>query len=464
MTPLVPLVMFGWIPAVLLLFSQLPARRAVIAAFILAWLFLPVARYEFAGLPEYTKMSATCVGVLLGAMLFDAERLASFRFHPVDIPLLLWCLSPCISSLTNGLGLYDGVSAMVNQITTWALPYFVGRVYLGDLEAAKELCLGMFVGGLVYIPFCLWEGRMSPQLHRILYGFYAHPDFAQSIRFGGYRPMVFMEHGLMVGMWMASAGLVGVWLWVGGAVFRVSNVSMKLLAPLQVVMAILVKSMGAVGLMVIGLGALFFSTRFKTRSVLMVLICVAPLYMGLRATGIWSGESLTEAIAKINTDRAESLQFRLDNEKILIEKAVQRPIFGWGGWGRSRVYNELGEDISTTDGLWIIALGKYGAFGVSAITLIILAPPFVFVRRVAVERWSSPQGAPVAALCMLLALYMIDNLLNAMVNPIFIFTAGGMSGLVASGALEKLASGEPDFDKSAPPALLESTGWRTRFI
>ena len=48
---------------------------AVIAAFLIAWLFLPMAGFRLAGLPDYTKMSATTLGVLMGAALFDADRL-----------------------------------------------------------------------------------------------------------------------------------------------------------------------------------------------------------------------------------------------------------------------------------------------------------------------------------------------------------------------------------------------------
>ena len=75
-SPLVPLTLFGWIPFVLLLFLFLPPRRAVITAFLIAWLFLPMAGFKIPGLPDYTKMSATCVGVLIAALLLS--RLIGF--------------------------------------------------------------------------------------------------------------------------------------------------------------------------------------------------------------------------------------------------------------------------------------------------------------------------------------------------------------------------------------------------
>ena len=40
--------------------------------------------------------------------------------------------------------------------------------------------------------------------------------------------------------------------------------------------------------------------------------------------------------------------------------------------------------------------------------------------------------APAGALAILLGLYMLDNLLNAMINPIFMVAAGGITGLVGT--------------------------------
>jgi hypothetical protein len=37
--------------------------------------------------------------------------------------------------------------------------------------------------------------------------------------------------------------------------------------------------------------------------------------------------------------------------------------------------------------------------------------------------------APAASLAVMLLLYMVDNLLNAMTNPMFMLVAGGIAGL-----------------------------------
>src|SRR5438552_2681123 len=108
----VSIVLFGWIPVVLILFCLLPARRAVIVAFLLAWLFLPMASIKIAaGIPLYSKMSATCTGILLAALIFDTRRLFSFRPAWIDVPMVIWCTCPMASSLSNELGYYDGFSA-----------------------------------------------------------------------------------------------------------------------------------------------------------------------------------------------------------------------------------------------------------------------------------------------------------------------------------------------------------------
>ena len=61
MTFLVPIALFGVLPGVFLLFAVLAPRRAVMAAYLASWLFLPMAGYSIPGLPDYTKTSATTV-------------------------------------------------------------------------------------------------------------------------------------------------------------------------------------------------------------------------------------------------------------------------------------------------------------------------------------------------------------------------------------------------------------------
>jgi hypothetical protein len=94
MTILVPITLFGWVPGVLLLFMWLPPRRAAIAGFIGGWLFLPAATFQWPGIQDFSRLAATSIGILLAAILFDFDRVASFRPRWFDLPMLIWCLCP----------------------------------------------------------------------------------------------------------------------------------------------------------------------------------------------------------------------------------------------------------------------------------------------------------------------------------------------------------------------------------
>jgi hypothetical protein len=118
---------------------------------------------------------------------------------------------------------------------------------------------GMVVGGLLYLPLCLFEMQMSPRLHSIVYGYHQH-SFGQHIRGDGYRPKVFMQHGLATALWMATASLVGVWLWMTGAVRKLSNIPMAYLVPSLIVTTAMCRSVGALVLLTVGVMA-FFTTK-----------------------------------------------------------------------------------------------------------------------------------------------------------------------------------------------------------
>ncbi|MFH1111381.1 MAG: O-antigen ligase domain-containing protein [Planctomycetota bacterium] len=433
MSDMVTIVLFGWIPAILVIFLVLPPRRAVLVSFLFAWMFLPSAGYDIPGFPDYTKVSATNVGALLAAAVFDPVRLFSFNPRLLDVPMLIWCLCPFASSLSNGLGVYDGFSAVAEHLIMWGAPYYIGRVYFTDFRALKELAVFLVVGGLIYVPFCLWEIRMSPNLAWYIYGLPGSGiEYAGEFGKWGSRPRVFMGTGLAVGMFMTVASLVGMWLWTTRNLRRLWLFSGGSLVALLVLVTIGCKNMAALSLLVFGLLVLFSARRARTALPVYLLLLAAPAYTLLRASGTWSGEPLVSASSRVHSRRGESLQFRLENEDILIEKALERPVFGWGRWGRARVYAEDDTDLSVTDGLWIIALGSTGTVGLAAMLSAHLAPLLMFVRRYPVQLWHDRTLAPTAVLAVVAGLYSIDNLLNHMFNPLFIIAAGGILGVIAA--------------------------------
>ena len=428
MKPTVPLLLFGWPVVALLLFLVMRPRRAVLATILLSVMFLPIAGYKLAGLPAYTKMTATALAALLGVALFDTRRLLAFRPRWVDLPMAVWCVCPLFSSVTNDLGIHDGFTSVFYQTFTWGIPYLLGRIYLTDLLGMYETAVALFIGGLIYTPLCLVEIRLSPQLHTWVYGFHQH-SFAQSFRFGGYRPTVFMDHGLMVGFWMSMATLAGFWLWYSGTMKTMFRVSLLwFLVPLAVT-TLLCKSFGAVVLLLVGIGVLIASRHSANRAFILALALAPVLYMTLRIPGIWSGGDLTELVSSVDRSRAASLQFRLDNEDKLLERAQMRPLFGWGGWGRARVRDPQGRDISVTDGLWIIALGNNGFVGLFALTGTVLVAFWGLWSRFPARVWKHRYVSPAVAMCVMVLLFLIDCLFNDMKNPAYTLAGGGLACL-----------------------------------
>ncbi|EKQ70205.1 hypothetical protein OsccyDRAFT_0480 [Leptolyngbyaceae cyanobacterium JSC-12] len=429
--PLVPLIMYSWIPIVFFIYLRYPAQRAVIICFILATLFLPVATIEFSGIPDYTKMSATSYGILLATAVYDSQRFSNFRFSWIDIPIILWCVvSPFMSSITNDLGAYDGFSSALNSTVTWGTPYFLGRLYLGTLDSMKHLAIGIFAGALVYVPLCWYESRTFSSLHVLVYGVNTGRDAAQSIRYGGYRPQVFMEHGLMLGVWLMTACLMGMVLWKTGLVKRFWNIPIGLLMAILLLTFVAARSTGAYALFLFGALILFVAWRFRNAWLIWLLIAAICYYLYLGASGTFPSKQIIASLSQVfDADRVGSLQFRFDNEEILGAKARQRILFGWGGFGRNRVFDEMGEDTTVTDSLWIIAFGINGVFGLATMTASILFPPMGFLVRYPARLWNNPNVAPAAALAVCIVLYMLDCVLNAMVNPIFMLAGGGLASI-----------------------------------
>ncbi len=428
---LVALTYAAWFPVVLTLFAVLPARRAVLIGVLAGWMFLPVAEYVILFLPEINKMAVISFSVLLGIALFDGARILAFRPRWFDLPIAILCLVPVTSSLANGLGIYDGLSSVLQYLVHWGLVYFIGRLYFSDLEGLRELTVALFIGGLIYVPLCLYEVRMSPQLHRIVYGYHQH-SMAQHMRFGGWRPKVFMDHGLMVGMWMTSATLCGLWLWWTGARRRFLRVPMGVWVGMLLVTTILVKATAGIVLLAIGVPALAAVRYFRSYAPLAALTVLPFFYVAIRLWGLWSGQGLVDLVEDtLGQDRAQSLAFRFENEDALAERAFERPLFGWGGWGRARVHDNAGKDVSVTDSQWIVTFGKNGLAGLAALFVTILLPAWLLGRRVPSKLWAHPSVAPCVVLALLLALWMVDNMVNAMMSPVFLLIIGGLTGKLA---------------------------------
>lgn len=464
MNALVHITMFGWIPLVLagaLVFSP---RRVILASYVIAWMFLPCYSYKFQGLPEFDKTTATNLAALLVVLFVDSRRLLGVRSREddrghyewssaanvagalavmsaglvrrlfvrmrwFDAPAIVWCLCPIASSVANDLGVYDGLAHALQNTITWGIPYLIGRLYFSEPEALRDVALAVVVGGLVYVPLCLWEIRMSPLLHDYVYGFHQHL-FSQSFRGGLYRPTVFMRHGLMVSMWMSTACLMALYSRRMGRYRGVFGLPTWIETGALVFTLVLCQSWAATTFFFVGAAVRWLDGRSRKAWFLGALVFIPVLYIGLRGSGMWSGDNLVSAVSRVSDERAQSIGFRFQCETVLVNRALESPVFGWGGWGRNYApIDEEGEILAIADGTWIRVFGEYGAVGVVSLFGLLMLPVWRFRKRMRPREWRTPATAAAATLCVSVALYSIDSLVNDMVNPIFVLVAGGLNAI-----------------------------------
>lgn len=426
---MIPTAMFGWPLLCLLISGRFERESSIAFLLVLGWLFLPEYEYELPGFPDYTRTTALGLGAIMSCMMHDPKTLFRVRWSRWDLPMLIWCLSPIFSSLSNDLGLRDGISGALTTALTWFLPYWVGRAYLGSEKGLRSICWAILIGALIYVPLILIEIRLSPQLHRWIYGFHQH-SFQQTMRFGGYRPMVFLGHGLILALWMAAATIVSAWLWRTQRTLRIGGWPIGSVFVFLLCITIACRSVNAVGLMLLTFPVIFLPTAWWRRLCLVGLLMLGPTYTVMRLSVDVPVQSIAAVAGQIvSKERGASLLTRFENEDMLMEKAFKRPLLGWGAWGRSRIYDDWGKDISITDSRWIIVFGQRGLLGIAMMLLVFLAPILRFLRQNPLDIWNTPKFAYSAAFVCVCALVMINDTVNYADLPIIFAGLGAIGNL-----------------------------------
>ncbi len=428
MISLASFALFAWLPILALLFQKMPPRRAVALAAVTGYLFLPGITIEMQGLPDFSKVTVMSLGTLLLVAIHDPKRLFSFRFKWYDVPMLVFCTSTIATHSLNQLPLYNGLTASLERVFhLWHLllsgPGLFQRPRrhsgTGTLRDSRRFLVRAL---------CLWEIRMSPHLNQTLYGFTYTWNFTEGVRWGGYRPLVFMTNGLVLSMWMTAASLIAYWLWMAETVKSWFDIKFSVWVAVLLGTTILCKSTGALLLLAVGIGICHAMKAGRSLFLPWVLVLVPIAYIGTRATGIWSAQQLIDW-----TDRSfgelkrVSVAVRIENEDRVVKKAWERPWFGWGG-ARGRVVQD-GQDITITDGLWICVLADTGLVGVASCTAVFCLPQILLLRRYPMRIWMTPGFASAAASSIAVGLYGVDNLSNATINPVITLMAGGLMSL-----------------------------------
>lgn len=422
-------VLILWPLIVFALFTAMSFHRAIVFSFVTGWLFLPTIAIQLPGFPDWSKTTATVFGVMVSTAAKHPQKILAFRPRWYDLPILLFCLAPFASSITTGSGAYDGLSSILDELFRWGIPYLIGRIFLSTAENNRRLAMAIAIGGIVYIPLCLIEIRLSPVLKLKLYQIAAFSNSDFGLRYGGYRPVVFLSTGLELGWWMCCATLCTMQLWASGAVKKLWGYPMKLVTGLMVLTTLACKSTGAIIQLAVGLAVIYFGRYSKTSLLAWAILLIPPIYCAGRPTGMLTSATLKDfAYNRVGGERGQSLAYRFDQEDILIRHALLKPVFGWARAG----FNPIGPSgkAAVPDGFWIITLGSAGYVSLFLLNAMLLLPLALVTRRFAPRSWMKPDVVSTVSLAVLIALFMVDNLSNAMLNPIFAVAAGAVCGFV----------------------------------
>lgn len=412
-----------------LLFPLLGTRRATFACFVFGWLFLPKASYVIVGLPDISPSLVIGIGVIFGILVFDLGSVLRFRPRLIDLFVVALALAPIWSSLSNELGFYNGISGSISFVMKWCVPYFCGRIMIRTVADARDLVVMILLGTIVYTPFCLWEIRLSPNLSNYVYGF-SPTKFLMTRRLGGWRPMVFLHHGIELGMWISMSAFFAIALWRSRSPRLIMAIPVSFIAIGLVILTVLSRALGGWVAFAIVVSAFLGIRYLPSRKVLALFVLLPALYIAGRITNVIDGEIFLNTVSVVSEKRAHSLKIRLHHEGQLADRALERPMLGWSGWGRNRIRGEYGGDQSLTDGMWVIYFGVNGFYGLIAWLGVMLGPSFLAVRAMSTRLYSDRQWLPVLALVIAMPVITLDLIMNAFVGPSFIMISGAIASLI----------------------------------
>jgi O-antigen ligase len=320
--------------------------------------------------------------------------------------------------------LYDAGSILISQCLA-IIPFILGRNILRNPTDTREVLRALVVAGLLYSLPILFEVRMSPQLNIWIYGYFPL-SWIQVLRDGGFRPVVFLGHGLIVALFVATTVVAA------GAFWRTGTWLLRLptagIAAYFAVLLVLCKSLGALIYGTVLLPLVRFTRPLIQMRVALLLVSITLAYPMLRSADLVPTQFILNTARMISTDRASSLETRFTQEHKLLNRASQRFLFGWGRWGRHRIHDEYsGRDTSLTDGRWIITLGQFGLvgflaqFGLLAWPVFRAASAFRFVK-------SLDERVYLAALTLIVAISVFDLLPNSFLSPWTWLLVGSLLG------------------------------------
>ncbi|MGD0960717.1 MAG: hypothetical protein ABSB19_13005 [Methylomonas sp.] len=433
-------VLLMWPLVVYWLYKRKSVQAATFWAIVGGFMWLPCgAAFDFPMIPALNKETLPNISAWFACMAVAKIRVPILgKNRLMRWLILIFLLSPFITVLLNGdvyqtangdiagITLYDAFSILLGQFL-YFLPFILARAIFKTSDDHILFFRLFGIAALIYALPILFEIRMSPQLHAKIYGFFPG-QYVQQMRDGGFRAPVFMGHALWVAIFLMAAMVSTAVLWrLKQRIYRFSAKSVWLfllvLVILQKTLAPLIYAIFATILIK------FFSPKNILR-IVSILLFIGLSYPILSVLEIFPHQWLVEFFEGISHDRSLSLAFRFANEKLLLDHAQERLFFGWGSWGRNRVYAEWqGNEYGTTDGMWIITIGAFGLVNFFAQFGLIAVPAYRALKLANVIK-SNVDIQLLLGHGILVAMFLIDQIPNASLSPWVWLICGALQGRV----------------------------------
>ena len=442
-----------WLPVSLLIFKFSPRQYGPWICLLGGWVLLPPAVYPMPlsdGFPFWITGGSLPSNVLINkawvaplatcaaSLLFDGRRWWHTSFNVWDALIVGFCLWPIVQDGLIGNASPNGWVSSLYLAGSWALPWWLGRLYLRSREDVTGFAL-VFAGViLLLLPFAIVEGIGAMRVHTLLLG--EHPFAADGVeRYLGYRPQGLFEHGNQYGLWCGAAAVAAIWL------VRQGKLAPGL-AAILVAMTVASQSAGAIGLLILGAIALIWGGsfalvyRFGIWALLFAVIAAGLLVAGLiplreivEQTG--AGQALLDAIR--STGRG-SFAWRVSQDLKAAPLLREHLLMGHGQWDWFLPLNSRPWDFP------LLVIGQFGLIGLGLLVLPMMRAAGSALGQAA----SGNEAAKLAGLLIVIA--GIDAALNSFLLWPFIVLAspfaigtGKQPGYTTSTAERPDPSAEP---------------------
>lgn len=411
-------------------------EKAILWSFLGAYMLLPSdLEVNPPGLPPFDKMAVAAAATLALCWMKGVPTWKPRQSPLVYMFAIGFILTPIFTSFGNsyelqtagksvqGFYLLDGLK-FAGRNFLMLIPFHIGSRFLSTDRGRSLLLRALPSAMLFYSLPMLVELRLSPQIHRWIYGYFPGDSFNQQMRAGGFRPVVLFPHGLTLAIFTCAAVLAAI------VIVRMKSRILRFPSSLAAAylggLLLLCKTLGATMYAIVLAPLILFSrprTWVKLACAASLVVCAYPL---LRNHDLAPTQFMSQIALKVSPQRGASFQTRVDNEEQLLQKANQKPLFGWGGWGRNRIFDQwTGKDISITDGGWIIQYGVSGwagflcLFGLFAVAL--------FRAHGSMDREVTPANLARGGLALILGVYVLNSIPNGSELPLMFLLAGSIA-------------------------------------